>query len=259
MGMARPGFIEHPKFKRLAHMLRLPEPYVLGLCEFMWRPCYQSGDPRIGDATDVELAAKWPGEPGVFFRAAMDCGGPGRAGLIEECGDNPGTYRVHDLLDNAPDYVKARLRMECKRRSCSEQFRNVPNSSEMFLTPAPAPAPAPVEKKDLLCSEPPQAAASKPEDDSPIILSFETVGTGPREWHLRQRQIDEFAGCYPGLDIVAECRRAQLWASATPSRRKTAKGRKRFLVGWLDRSQNGRGVAAATKPYKRPPGPDACA
>ena len=67
----------------------------------------------------------------------------------------------------------------------------------------------------------------------PAILEFPT--NGPiRTWHLTQRQIDEWSGLYPRLDILAECRKALAWVQA--NQRKTAKGMPRFLNSWLARS-----------------------
>src|SRR4051812_26885101 len=62
--MARPTLRQHPKFRRLCHLLAVPVPHALGYLECMWSVGYQCGDPVLGDATDVELAAEWPGEPG---------------------------------------------------------------------------------------------------------------------------------------------------------------------------------------------------
>jgi hypothetical protein len=67
--MPRPTLFDHPKFHRLVYILKIPEPQVLGLLEYMWRVGYASGNPVIGDAIDVEIAAKWWGEPGLFAGA----------------------------------------------------------------------------------------------------------------------------------------------------------------------------------------------
>jgi hypothetical protein len=115
--MARPGFRNHPKFRRLVHELKLPEPYVLGLCECLWSVAYESGDPVVGDETDVELAAGWPGEPGVLCRAMLNCGGVGRPGLIEVVPDRDECFGIHDLYDHAPEYTQRRMKRESERRA----------------------------------------------------------------------------------------------------------------------------------------------
>ena len=196
--MARPGLIEHPKFKRLVYLLHLPEPYVLGLLEFLWRVGYQCGDPRIGDSLDVELVTKWPGEPGQLCQALLDCGGPGRAGFIEPVPGEDNVYQIHDLHDHAPDYVKARYRMEKHRRRGKRAKKNVAqplrNSSEPsvaqdrngYASPAPAPAPAPAPSTTATTARATSTktaavaaavvAVVSPEEEASLIAALEARG-----------------------------------------------------------------------------------
>lgn len=108
--MARLGFRNNAKFLRLVHLLNMPAAHVYGLVEFMWSVGHESGDPRLGDAVGVELAAGWTGEPGRLTAALLNCGGTGRAGLIEPVPDRDGEFQIHDLLDHAPHYVHERAR-----------------------------------------------------------------------------------------------------------------------------------------------------
>tara|TARA_R110000787_G_scaffold250297_1_gene355930 strand:+ start:10195 stop:10974 length:780 start_codon:yes stop_codon:yes gene_type:complete len=66
-------------------------------------------------------------------------------------------------------------------------------------------------------------------------LTFQCVGQKP-EWYLDLEQVDVWATAYPNLDILAECRRANAYIDANPSKRKTAGGMPRFLVAWFNRS-----------------------
>jgi len=43
---------------------------------------------------------------------------------------------------------------------------------------------------------------------------------------------------YPAVDVMGELKRMRAWLDARPTRRKTARGIKRFITGWLERSQN---------------------
>lgn len=77
----------------------------------------------------------------------------------------------------------------------------------------------------------------------PVLLTFSTVGPDGDSWRLRRAQVDEWAKAFPGLDVLAECTRAQVWIEANPGRRKTVRGMPKFLVGWLMRStDNGTGA-----------------
>jgi hypothetical protein len=107
--MALPGLADHPKFRKLVKLLNLPVPYAWGLLECLWSVGYASGNPVIGDAADVELAAQYPGQPGTLCDALVTCR------LLDVNTD--GHYEIHDLIENAPDYVKARIRMRKRRAS----------------------------------------------------------------------------------------------------------------------------------------------
>ena len=100
--MARPGICNNVKYKRLVKTLELPRPYVLGLLQTLWEVCYESGNPIIGDSEDIEIAAEWPGQPKEFFEALRD------GKWIDPVDGADDLWEVHDLLDNAPDYVRKR-------------------------------------------------------------------------------------------------------------------------------------------------------
>ena len=99
--MAKAELIYHRKFTRLLRLLGEPRPPVIGYLELLWLRGYQTGNPVVGDALDVEAAAEFGGEPGTFARAAED------AGFIDRNAD--GTFSIHDLYEHAPDYVKKRM------------------------------------------------------------------------------------------------------------------------------------------------------
>lgn len=151
--MARPGLRNHPKFRRLRAAIGLPAVYVEAHLEAMWKSGYETGNPYLGDKADVELAAEWEdsGKPtGAWFKAALACG------WIDSVGG--GKYQIHDLIENAPDYVKRRALRERERkdkglhqnmsvngRQPSVTDRQTPTSQDsqngFGATPAPAPAP----------------------------------------------------------------------------------------------------------------------
>lgn len=79
-------------------------------------------------------------------------------------------------------------------------------------------------------------APRRSEPDSPICLEFPTTGPGGSSWRLRRVQVDEWRATYPGVDVLAECRRALAWVKANPGRKKTAKGMPKFLLSWLSRA-----------------------
>jgi hypothetical protein len=115
--VARPSLDYNPKFKLLVRCLGLPRPYVYGLLEVMWQSAWQNGEPIIGTAEEVEAAAEWPGEPGLFLRAVVDCR------LLDERPD--GRYEVHDFWDHAPAYVQRRGEREAQRQVRGETIASI--------------------------------------------------------------------------------------------------------------------------------------
>jgi hypothetical protein len=91
------------------------------------------------------------------------------------------------------------------------------------------------------------AAAARGEAvQSPAVLEFPIAHRkGHAEtWTLRQDYVAELAAAFPAADVLAECRKAAAWVRANPQRKKTARGMRSFLFGWVDRSR-GRGPPGA--------------
>jgi hypothetical protein len=94
---------------------------------------------------------------------------------------------------------------------------------------------------DVAEQKPPAKAkppAEKPKLPAlPPVLVFPCRGT-PDSWGLQTAQVVRWCQQYPGIDIAAECRKAQAWVEASPTNRKTASGMNRFLVSWINRAAN---------------------
>ncbi|MGL4464749.1 MAG: hypothetical protein ACRDD1_18070 [Planctomycetia bacterium] len=106
--MARPGFTQHPKFRRLVHLLDEPAPHCLGYVEYLWTTAYNTGDPVFRDAVDVELAAEFPGAKGALCAALVECR------LLDARDD--GGFEIHDFFEHVPEYVRNRRTKEIERR-----------------------------------------------------------------------------------------------------------------------------------------------
>jgi hypothetical protein len=180
--MGRPNLAGHRKFRRLARELD-SDVIARGCLEFLWESAYENGSSYLGDKDDVELAARWKGEPGKLAQALLLAGGDGNAGFIEEVPGNPGQFAVHDLFQHASDYVQKRrdrelariqrgvtisdMRREAGKRGRALQLANVGQTSASVgqtadschntrangVTPAPAPAPAPAPKQNPLSEQ----------------------------------------------------------------------------------------------------------
>ncbi len=233
----------HRKFARLSRSLgsRL---IARGALEIIWDACYESGDDYLGTGLDIDHRVGWDGEPGRLATALVACGLPEGQGFIEPMEPAaPGqevTYRVHDLWHHAPDYVMKRHKRELERRQKSVPVtsvrRTAPNGGQWMTTPdcqievdrTPAPAPAPAPALALKNGSSATQSAAEP------LLVFPTVGQGLKTWGLTEAHVAEWREAFPGLDVLAECRKALAWVKA--NQRKTAKGMPAFLVNWFNRA-----------------------
>lgn len=81
----------------------------------------------------------------------------------------------------------------------------------------------------ILCPEP------KAQDRPPVISLILNDKT---EHPVYQEEIEEWKELYPAVDILQELRKMKGWLDANPTKRKTKKGIKRFINGWLSREQD---------------------
>lgn len=108
-----------------------------------------------------------------------------------------------------------------------------------------APSPAASEP-----AKPVQKTPAKYPDGQLILLPC----TGGMEWQLSNEDMREMRDLYPGVDLLAEIRKARGWLIGNPTKRKTAKGMLRFLHNWLSRAQD-RGVTPNAQLRAAPGGP----
>ena len=69
-------------------------------------------------------------------------------------------------------------------------------------------------------------------DVEPITLNDGT------EWTCPLADYEEYKRLYPGVDIDNAFREMRAWCNSNPTKRKTARGIKRFVNGWLSRQQD---------------------
>lgn len=60
----------------------------------------------------------------------------------------------------------------------------------------------------------------------------------PPAWGLSGEQVERWTAVFPGLDVLAEVRKAESWLQANPGRWKTPRGIERFLFSWLERAND---------------------
>lgn len=90
----------------------------------------------------------------------------------------------------------------------------------------------PKEIDPLASSEVLRSAAQplKPEISIPLISN--------EEFPIYQYHIDEWKTAYPAVDVLQALRAMRQWCLSNPRKRKTERGVRRFITGWLERLQN---------------------
>lgn len=107
--------------------------------------------------------------------------------------------------------------------------------------------PEPYKSSDANASSSPE-----PEKSAPVaVVGLPTVSDG--DFQIFEADISEWQAAFPGVDVRQQLASMRQWLIANPTRRKTAKGMKRFVVSWLDRKQNEgpRTAARATSPPRK--------
>ena len=82
-----------------------------------------------------------------------------------------------------------------------------------------------------ICAEPETDSAPEP----PVI----TLTLNDRtEYPVYQSNVEEWGALYPAVDVIQELRKMRGWIDSNPKNRKTRAGVKRFITGWLARTQD---------------------
>lgn len=98
----------HPKVKRAAKLLDVSRPTLLGHLHLLWWWALDHARDGIILADDIDLLIEevdWEGEPDVFLKALVACGGRG-AGFLEALPG--GDYAIHDWGDHGGKAVQRR-------------------------------------------------------------------------------------------------------------------------------------------------------
>lgn len=92
-------------------------------------------------------------------------------------------------------------------------------------------------------------SCSEPQSDSePAIAHLPLADKS--EFGITHSQILEWSSAYPAVDVEQQIRNMRQWCLANPSRRKTRRGIKAFVVSWLSKEQDkgGRPIPANVQP-----------
>lgn len=96
----------HPKTQKLARILGLSKPTVVGHLQYLWwwaTDYAQEGDLSRFDPLDIAIGAEWEGNPDLFLDALI------RAGFVDR-GEDGGGLAIHDWQDYAGKLIERRAK-----------------------------------------------------------------------------------------------------------------------------------------------------
>ncbi len=91
-----------------------------------------------------------------------------------------------------------------------------------------------------LCSEPFTYGESSEQETEPPVISL-ALNTG-EDYPIYGVDIIAWTDLYPAVDVMQQLRNMKGWLDSNPTRRKTKKGIRRFINGWLQKEQDRGGV-----------------
>jgi len=244
--------IQSIKFLRLKRALNLPHYAAVGILESLW--LFAQANARDGNLErfspeDIAAALEWPGNAAELVKSMTD------SGWLDA---SPG-LKIHDWDEHSPRWVRGVLaRQERKRESKKDCQTNPTECGTELHTELRTQLPTELGTESLTeCGttkyktktktkpniQKPlsrffpgaENPASGVEPISPAVFVFPVIGPGGTEWALTEKHIQDFSNLFPGVDCLGQFRSALAWVSASPQRRKTSRGMKKFLTGWLQR------------------------
>lgn len=166
------GLPTHPKTKKLIRRLGQGAAWNF-VCLLLWAAANRSdGDLADMSVEDIELAAEWTGDDGVFVAALSD------VRFLDR--DEEGQYRIHDWTEHNPwaagsDMRRAKARWNAAKRhhGAAEADRLVPEYAAARSATSKADSKAPAEGQDAAGSAPSPSPSPSPIPTSPSSLRSE--------------------------------------------------------------------------------------
>ena len=240
------GTIEHVKMDRLAKALKLPRYAAAGIMESLWHMTATkapSGDISKLAPDDIAFYIQWDREPTELIEALVVCRWLDRDGDL---------LLVHDWQEHAEDSVKKWLTRRGLKfapkythvQKCPDKSGNVASALAVAVAPAIAIAkPKPETALALTAAKP----ASEPETKITwtIVGGFENITDQDRQ---------DWATAYPACTLDVQLAQMTQWLKANPAKAHKSQWR-RFITGWLARSQERGGDVASNRQTPGSPGP----
>ncbi|GAA4108700.1 hypothetical protein GCM10023067_04430 [Aminobacter aganoensis] len=102
------------------------------------------------------------------------------------------------------------------------------------------------------------SSCPEPEKSAPVVVAsptaFELPCVSGEMYPVSESDVAEWRASFPAVDVIQQLGAMRSWLIANPTRRKTRKGMRRFVVSWLDRKQNNSHSPPPAQHSGSPPG-----
>ena len=145
---------------------------------------------------------------------------------------------VHDpFAETAAQVIDPEAELSRTDRSASVHESLNGTRTDLNAEPEPEPVPVP------MIRTPPARSNDGPRQHHSALRPYGEMKLPllDGEFAVTTNDVAEWVDAYPGLDVPQELRSMRVWCLANPKRRKTAKGVRRFIAGWLRRAQDDAG------------------
>lgn len=231
----------HPRLLRLARAMEITPAHAVGLLVTMWAAFREHGDPRSFAAEDLDrLLEVGLDRRSTGGRPSVDLQLSGwitvnERGRIE-------SVRGWERYETADKRREAERKRSERRRKKEQKKPPVDRRSSRGRPAGDLRPEAEADLEDSSLRSSSSFARSRPADSAPVSVDialdgFPLAGKAG-EWALTTEHMSELSEAFPGVDVLAEALKARQWLRDQPSRRKTLRGMRRFLSGWMERQQN---------------------
>lgn len=87
--------------------------------------------------------------------------------------------------------------------------------------------------------DPPKSPQGDSQAETSPVMELPLLGG--ESFAVGQGDVEEWQSAYPSVSVMQELRKMRVWLDANPGRRKKPAGVKRFITGWLSKTQAGGG------------------
>lgn len=103
------------------------------------------------------------------------------------------------------------------------------------------------EKKTTSCPEPQKGDSGPEEKKEDPIMEIPMIDRDGL-FLVFQKDIDKWQDTFPGIDVLQTMKRIRTWNEDNKPKRKTIRGIRNHITGWLDREQNRSGSGKVIRP-----------